>query len=210
LEDFASRVREVAGGLIEDEERAPLDMVEELRERLALARQANTARETLYSELVDAALVLRQAGFDLGQAQEQISRQRAEIGLPNDVDMSAVIDRSLDAASIKDQITRIEADLVALGGGRALADILSEVAAAGMDGDELSAADANQSELIDRLELELDSANVRLGETTTHLQSVGDASTAADLEQEAQDALASAAGHAAEYARAAIAAGVLR
>ena len=79
-----------------------------------------------------------------------------------------------------------------------------------MDGDELDAAIASLDDDIAGLDTELGEANRRLGEATKDLESVTAASTAADLEQDAQAELASAATYAAEYARTALAAAVLR
>jgi uncharacterized protein YhaN len=210
LEHFSSRVHDVATALIEVAGRAPLDIVEDLRNTLAAARQAVTARDTFESQLDEAREALRSTKLDLDNAENDLARLRSEIELPDDAQVSPVIDRSRNAADLKRQINQIETNLLAQGAGRWLNEILAEVAAIGMDGDELGAAIATLEDDIAGLDSELGEANQRLGEVIKDLESVTAASTAADLEQDAQQELASAAVYAAEYARSAVGAAVLR
>jgi hypothetical protein len=210
LQGFSARVRDVAAGLIDVADHATLDIVEDLRSKLRVARQALTARETFESQLVEAKEVLHSTKVDLDNADDDLARLRAELALSDDVPLSPVIDRSRTAAHLKEQISQIETNLLAQGAGRKLDEILAEVVAIDMDGDELDAAIATLDDDIAGLDTELGEANRRLGEATKDLESVTAASTAADLEQDAQAELASAATYAAEYARTALAAAVLR
>ena len=143
-------------------------------------------------------------------ADDDLARLRAEIALSDDAPLSPVIDRSRTAAYLVEQVSQIETNLLAQGAGRKLDEILAEVVAIGKDGDELDAAIATLDDDIAGLDTELGEANRSLGEATKDLESVTAASTAADLEQDAQAELASAATYAAEYARTALAAAVLR
>jgi uncharacterized protein YhaN len=210
LQGFSDRVRDVAAGLIDVAGHATLDIVEDLRSKLGVARQAITARQTFESQLAEAKEVLRSTKVDLDNADDDLARLRAEIALSDDAPLSPVIDRSRTAAYLEEQVGQIETNLLAQGAGRKLEEILAEVVAIGMDGDELDAAIATLNDDIAGLDTELGEANRRLGEATKDLESVTAASTAADLEQDAQAELASAATYAAEYARTALAAAVLR
>jgi uncharacterized protein YhaN len=210
LRDFAGRVDTAAEGVTDRAAGDPLSVVAELKAMLAAAREATTRRETLNLSLEEASVVLRRSEDDLAQAAQEISRLRTEIGLAGDVEMGAVVDRSFEWAELVDRVSRIEADLVSDGSGRSLREILDEVAEAGTDGDELAAATAHAAEEIERLEADLERANVVFGQRTTELEAVSEESTAADLEQEAQQELASAVGYAADYVRTAVSAKLLR
>jgi len=210
LGEFAARVVDVGAGLVPTDGKDPLDVVEELRSSLAVAREKASARDTLNRQLVEAEKALHRAGTDLDARQDDLARLRTELGLAALVELSSVVERSRRAADLKERIADIETNLVARGGGRTVDQVLAEVEALEMDGDELAAALAALGDEISRQDAELGEVNRLLGEATKDLRSVTGESTAADIEQDAQTELASAAHYAAEYARTAMAAAVLR
>lgn len=208
--DFAERVRHAAAGIVDRPGAEPLEVVEELGARLASAREATTRRETLRASLGDVEDQLRQADEDLDQALADLAALRSEVGLSADAELVEVISRSVEAADLQGRLEALESDLVAVGSGRTLQEVLEEVAGLDVSGDELAAASDAAADDIARYEGDLAQANVTLGQRKGELDAVSEERSAADLEQEAQQELASAVAYASEYARTAVAARLLR
>lgn len=210
LANFAQRVKDAAAGIVDRPDAEPLEVVEGLRAMLAVAREATTRRETLVCSLVEVDEQLRQCDEELDEAHRNVSSLRSEAGLAADVELNGVVGRSLDLADVRGRLEALEGDLVAIGSGQALGEVLREVDALGMTADELAAASAALVDEVERHEVDLAHANVTLGQRRGELEAVTDERSAADLEQEAHQELASAVAHASDYARTAVAARMLR
>ena len=208
--NFAQRVADAAAGIVDRPGAEPLEVVEELGTRLGAAREATTRRETLQVALSEVEDQLRQSDEDLAQASRDLAALRNEAGLGGDVELGEVISRSVEAADARDRLAELESDLVAVGSGLTLREVLAEVDSLDMSGDELAAATDALADAVARLEGDLAQANVTLGQRKGELEAVTDERSAADLEQEAQEHLASAVTHASEYVRTAVAARMLR
>ena len=207
---FGSLVEAAASGLDLDGAADPLTAAASLRDRLRAAREAETSRRVLQSQLDEVAEELEAIDAELGVSTERLQALRDEARCGPDADVRVVADRANRADGLRRQIADREGTLLEQGGGRTLDAILAEVAGDGADGDRLAARVATLRDEIGGLEADLEAANQLLGEARKDLEAVTDAGTAADAEQRAQGHLALAASAAAEYARTAVAAAVLR
>ena len=188
----------------------PLTTAASLRDRLRAAREAETSRRVLRSQLDSVGEELETIDAELSISTERLQALRDEARCGSEADVRSVADRAIRADSLRRQIADRETTLLEQGGGRTLDAILAEVAGDGADGDRLAARVATLHDDIEGLEADLEAANQSLGEARKDLEAVTDAGTAADMEQRAQGHLALAASAAAEYARTAVAAVVLR
>ncbi len=207
---FGSLVAAAASGLGLDDAGDPLMTAALLRARLGAARKALATRDALQGELDDVVSELEAVGAELGVWKDKLQALRDEARCSPDADIRIIVDRTNRVESLRQQIADRERTLLEQGGGRSLDAIVADVAHNGADGDGLAARVAALHDEIVKLEAALETANRSLGEAQKDLAAVTDAGTAADMEQEAQSHLATAAAAAAEYARTAVAAAVLR
>ena len=210
MDAFGSLVQQVASGLGLQGAGDPLATAAALREGLHAARAALASSAALEGQLADVVHELEGIETELGASAHKLRDLRDEARCGPDADIRAVAERARRADELRRQIATREKTLLEQGGGRTLDEILAEMAASGSDGDRLAAHVASLSDEIDALESDLETANRALGEARRDLDAVTDAGSAADSEQEAQSHLAVAASAAAEYARTAVAATVLR
>jgi uncharacterized protein YhaN len=207
---FRSQVDDVAREFMEVGDRSPSDAAETLSEWLARARQDQTRREAIEDQLESEQEKVRAASIILQGVEEKLLVLRGEIAVRGDEPLQPIVDRSREVARRRDQIESIDATLVAQGAGRMLEEILQEVSEIGMSGDELVAVLASIDVELEELGGAVDRTNRRLGEATSELQAVSGSGEAADLEQDAEEALARAVNGANEYAITALAAWTLR
>jgi uncharacterized protein YhaN len=207
---FADSVGEAAAGLVEGAERDPVAVLEELRTLLSQTRRAETRRETLAEQLDHSRREARQAKSDYEQAEKHLADLREEAGLADEVELVEVADRSADAGSLRAKIDELEQQVLGDGGGRTLDEVETELAEIGLGGDEIDAELASLIMGIDGLEQQSNEATLRLGGIQQDIRAIGGSEEAADYEQEAHAELAAAAAAAAEHARVALAAEVLR
>ena len=207
---FSSLVEEAASGLGLGNAADPLATAASLRDRLRAAREAVATRKTLEGQLDDVVDELEAVDAELNVSTQRLQALRDEARCGPEADVRAVADRANRADGLRQQVADREKTLLEQGGGRTLDAILAEVAHDGADGDRLAARVATLHDEIVGLEADLETANRSLGEALKDLAAVTDAGTAADMEQQAQSHLAVAASAAAEYARTAVAAAVLR
>jgi uncharacterized protein YhaN len=210
IDAFRTRVEAIASGLIELDDRDPLDVAEDLRTRLAEARKTLSAREAFGTELETATAGLASAEDDVADEERRLVQLREEVGLHVKDPLGPVIDRSESVGALAEAIAQIEADLVQQGGGRTLDEVIVETTGTGQDGDALDASITGLDSEVSALEGDLDTANQHLGQAREALAAIAGSAVAADTEQEAEGELALVAGYASEFARAAVAAAVLR
>jgi uncharacterized protein YhaN len=210
MDDFRSKVDDAARELVEVGNRSPSEVAESLNERLGRARRDQTRREAIEEQLETEQEKVRATSALLQGIEQKLSVLREETGIGEDEPLQPIVDRSREVARRREQIEKIDGTLVAQGAGRRLEEILREVSKIGMNGDELAALLGSiEAELEDRSGA-VDRANRRLGEATGELQAVSGSGEAADLEQDAEEALARAVNGANEYAMTALAAWTLR
>jgi len=207
---FADSVAEAAAGLVEGAERDPVEVTEELRKLLSHAREAETRQETLSEQLVRARDEAHQTQSEYERAQRHLEDLRREADLAEEVDLVRVAERSAEAGSLRTKADELEQQILGHGGGRTLDEVEADLSEIGLRGDEIDAELATLGAEIEERDQEHKDAIQQLGGIKQRIRAIDGAEEAADCEQEAQAALAGAAVAAAEHARVALAAEVLR
>jgi uncharacterized protein YhaN len=188
----------------------PMTVVPALRKRWDAAVEAAGRRRALREQLDELSEELEAAETDVRVVAATLDALRAEARCTPDEDVASVAARAQRIHALREEVAGLEKTLVEQGAGRTLEEILAESAQARADGDQLAAVVSTLQDDIAQLEEAVGAAQRALGEATNRLEAVSDAGTAADIEQDAQSDLARAATAAAEYARTAVAATVLR
>ncbi len=207
---FTTRAAAAASGLLDDRSRSPADVVEELRQRLEDARRSQARLDELDSQRqkLDESLVAVEG--DRRTVLSELEDLRSSAGLADDVVLEVAVGIARQVEELKGTLAEIERRLGDAGSGLALAEIVAEAQAESRTLDELSSAHLAVKDRVELLEQRQNEASRRVGEAEHAISSLGDSQAAADIEQQAQAALAAAAEGAAEYAPTLIAAEMLR
>jgi len=210
---FTAEVLGVAAGILElDPGAGPLDFVHELRHLVSVARSAADRRDLLVTQLHRATEAVEATTRTLGEARRALLALRAEVGMTStdgepDAGMDILVQQAREAAALDRKREDIDTDLLEQSGGLVITQLEAESGAASdaLDG-EIEALARTVTAHTERLE----EATATLTDARRALEAVTDATTAADLEQDAQAELALAAELASEYCRTVLAADVLR
>lgn len=191
---------------------APLGAVALLQGRLGAARAGEQRRAALDEQLEAAATALRRTLEAREVAAEALEALRSVVGLAPrpeapDEGVGVEVERARAAAALCQKLAEIEGDLRDQGDGQGIDELEAAARAASP---ELAGAIAGAGAAVAAAGTRLEAAVGALSDAERALEAITDAATAADHEQDAQGELALAARLAGEYARAALAAQVLR
>jgi uncharacterized protein YhaN len=191
---------------------APLGVVLRLQGEVAQARTARERHATLTEELAEAETVVDARNRELEDVQRLLRSLRTEAAMADaggelDFGIDAVASRALEAAALREKLVALEQGLLDLGDGRSLEQITADATAAG---ESLAMQTELADEQVQDLARQLEIAIAQVVDAERARDAVTDAATAADLEQDAEAELALASGLVGDYARAALAAEVLR
>ena len=200
-------IEELAPDLLDGD---PADAVSTLNARLKTAIENRARHQELANQLDGLAHDIDAERIAQEEAAREIEGLRERASLGTDVDLSAVIARSENAADLRDEIAKLESTLVAQGDGKSVDEIEHEATAYDMDGDQVGAELISVGDDLRALEGQLGEAQSTRGEIQTLLRQIDGSADAADLDQDAEEALARTAQLLDEYTRVALASALLK
>ena len=181
-----------------------------LRRRLDAAQAADTERKTLQKEEAELTDRHRRLEARLAEHQAALAELRASAGIGPDEPLEPHLERAGVVHRLRERIASAEARLLAQGAGPTVDAIAAAAGQHGTDAARVAVAVDEAKERLDGLDDRLVEATDRLGDTRRAVDAVDGAGRAADVEQQAEIALAGLADAVDGYARHALAREVLR
>lgn len=203
----ASALGELAPDLADDDLATAIST---LADRLEHANRQATIRQTLCDQRDALAREIDEAVVEGHEAARGLETQRAAASIAPDVELRSVLARALDAADLCTRLGGVDATLIAQGGGRSVAEIEHEAGEYDMDGDRVAIELISVGDELAELENLLAREQASQGEIDTLIGQIDGSAVAADLDQQAEDALAETAQHLDEYLRVTLASALLK